>query len=165
MTAPWRPAISTVMACWSMTNKIVSEGDWKDGKLNGDGSAVHSDGSRYEGEWQNDLPERRRHSHARRRQQSRKGSSKTGKLTPGFVQIDTPVPVGLMPVPMAVAIERKSITEPSALNAFSGKKLTAVDGATLNLAAIEGGIERDINHPPANWKRPRSFSSMTSWAR
>jgi hypothetical protein len=52
-----------------------------------------------------------------------------------------------MPTPMTVAIERKSIAEPSALNAFSGKRLTAVDGATLNLAAIEGGIERDITSP------------------
>lgn len=35
--------------------------------------------------------------------------------------------------------------EPSGLSGLTGKKLLAVDGAALNLTAIEGGIERDIS--------------------
>ena len=54
---------------------------------------------------------------------------------------------------------------PSALAELSGKKLMAVDGAALNLTAIEGGIERDITAANGRWKRPPSPSSMTGWAR
>ncbi len=34
----------------------VSEGSWKDGKLNGAGSVTHDNGERYQGDWKNDLP-------------------------------------------------------------------------------------------------------------
>ena len=49
--------------------------------------------------------------------------------------------------PVPVSLEQKPAAPPvklSALAGLSGKKLMAVDGATLNLVAIEGGIERDI---------------------
>ncbi len=125
------------------------DGDWKNGKLNGDGSVVHADGSRYEGEWLNDLP------NGEGILTNADGSKvagffENGRLTLASVQSDTPVPMtGPMPISLTTGIERKSVTEPptSALNALSGKKLTAVDGATLNLVAIEGGIERDITSP------------------
>jgi hypothetical protein len=127
------------------------EGDWKDGKLNGDGSVVHADGSRYEGEWQNDLPNGEGIlTHADGSKQG--GFFTDGKLIQTALLPGRLVPISLsasLPTSMSVEIERKSITEPptSALNALSGKTLMAVDGATLDLMAIEGGIERDITSP------------------
>ena len=120
------------------------EGLWKDGKLNGAGSVAHADGERYDGDWKNDLPNG--HGVLTRADGSKlEGEFQDGKLSPETIQ---PVPVALnakaanAPVTAAPAAEQSA--HESALAALSGKTLVAVDGAALNLTAIEGGIERDI---------------------
>jgi hypothetical protein len=119
------------------------EGNWKDGKLNGDGIVIHADGSKYEGEWNNDLP-------------NGEGilTRADGSRLEGFFQdgkyMESVHAVQSASGPVPVSLEQKPATPPvklSALASLSGKKLIAVDGATLNLVAIEGGIERDLATP------------------
>ena len=117
------------------------DGDWKDGKLNGDGIVAHADGSRYEGEWANDLP-------------NGEGilTRADGSKLEGFFQdgkyMERPPQPNQSPTPMTVALEKKETPPPAnALAGMSGKKLVAVDGASLKLVAIEGGIERDVTSP------------------
>ena len=124
------------------------EGQWKDGKLNGQGSVTHDDGGRYDGQWKDDLPNG--HGVLTRADGSKvEGEFADGKLT-NAVQEEAADVAAVTPV----SLDAKAASEPvktaapaqrdSALAELSGKKLTAVDGAALNLTAIEGGIERDI---------------------
>ena len=118
------------------------DGDWKDGKLNGDGIVTHADGSRYEGEWSNDLPNGEGIlTHA-------DGSKLEGFFQDGkYMQS---VRAEAAPLPIPASLEQKPAAPPvklSSLAILSGKKLMAVDGASLNLIAIEGGIERDMTSP------------------
>ena len=120
------------------------EGDWKVGKLNGDGSVTHADGSRYEGEWRNDLP------NGEGILTRADGSKLEGIFQDGKYSQDTPAAdTALGPLPASLE-QQKAPAPPvklSALASLSGKKLMAVDGASLNLIAIEGGIERDMASP------------------
>jgi hypothetical protein len=118
------------------------EGQWKDGKLNGVGSVTHDNGERYDGEWKNDLPNG--HGVLSRAD----GSKLEGEFADGKFAGNTPAPAATpasLDTKAAVAPVKAAPAEPdSALASLSGKKLIAVDGAALNLTAIEGGIERDI---------------------
>ena len=120
------------------------EGDWKDGKLNGDGTVSHADGSRYDGEWENDLP------NGEGILIRADGSKLKGVFQDGKVMIASVASSSGLPSPILASLEQKPAAAPvklSALNSLSGKKLVAVDGASLNLIAIEGGIERDVTSP------------------
>jgi len=119
------------------------EGNWKDGKLNGDGSVVHADGSGYEGEWSNDLP-------------NGEGilTRADGSKREGFFQdgnyMESVHAVQSASGPLPISLEQKPMVPPVKLPALanlSGKRLVAVDGASLSLVAIEGGIERDAASP------------------
>jgi hypothetical protein len=122
------------------------EGQWKDGKLNGKGSVVHQDGSRYDGEWKNDKP------NGQGVLTRADGSKLDGEFVDGKFTESAPAPaaptLAAAAQPQPAALDEKAASEPvkgaSALAGLSGKKLIAVDGAALNLIAIEGGIERDI---------------------
>ena len=120
------------------------EGDWKDGKLNGDGSVLHADGSRYEGDWRNDLP------NGEGIITRADGSKLEGFFQDGKYMDSVRAEAASAPVPVPASLEQKPAAPPvklSALASLSGKKLMAVDGASLNLIPIEGGIERDMTTP------------------
>ncbi len=134
------------------------EGIWKGGKLNGQGSVTHDNGERYVGEWKNDLP------NGAGVLVRADGSKLEGEFAEGrFTGADAAAPdlpgdsvANAAPVSQDVKAVKASVKPPSsapvaapaapisALADLSGKKLIAVDGAALNLTAIEGGIERDI---------------------
>jgi hypothetical protein len=123
------------------------EGEWKEGKLDGQGSVTHADGSRYDGLWKNDLP------NGAGVLTRADGEKLEGEFLDGkYIQDAAP---GGAPAPAPVAIEKKPAAEPptSALIGMSGKKLMAVDGAMLNLIAIEGGIQRDITSASGQLKK------------
>jgi hypothetical protein len=123
------------------------EGQWKDGKLNGTGSVVHENGERYDGAWKDDLPNG--HGILIRADGSKlEGEFLDGKYSGPSSAASTPA-MGAAATPVsldsnAASEPVKPSAPPSALESLSGKKLLAVDGAALNLTAIEGGIERDI---------------------
>lgn len=115
------------------------EGNWKDGRLNGAGSVTHENGERYDGVWRNDLPNG--HGILVRAD----GSKLEGEFLDGkFTGAGAASPVAVTPVSLDTKAAISSVKPSSALAELSGRKLTAVDGAVLNLTAIEGGIERDI---------------------
>ena len=120
------------------------EGQWKDGKMNGVGSVTHDNGERYDGTWKNDLPSG--HGVLTRADGSKlDGEFLDGKFAsaaPAATQAATPVSLDAKAA--AAPVKAQPVKPDSALAELSGKKLIAVDGAALNLTAIEGGIERDI---------------------
>ena len=122
------------------------EGLWNGGKLDGMGSVIHQNGERYDGAWKNDLPNG--HGILTRAD----GSKLEGEFLDGkFTQGTSAAPFAATPV----SLDNKQATQPVpgpakessdlSLSGLTGKKLLAVDGAALNLTAIEGGIERDIS--------------------
>ncbi len=122
------------------------EGTWKEGKLNGAGSVARAGGERYEGDWKDDLPNG--HGVLVRADGSKlEGLFTDGKFTRAEAAASASPGVSVakaMPVSLDAKAVAPSTKPPSALADLSGKKLLAVDGAALNLTAIEGGIERDI---------------------
>jgi hypothetical protein len=125
------------------------EGWWKAGKLNGSGSVTRANGERYDGAWKNDLPNGQ--GLLVRADGSRlQGEFLDGKLTDA-------TPLAAAPLATQASLETKvpapAARPPSALAQLSGKKLIAVDGAALNLTAIEGGIERDITNPSGSLQK------------
>jgi hypothetical protein len=118
------------------------EGWWNGGKLDGMGSVIHQNGERYDGAWKNDQP----NGHGiLTRTDGRKleGEFHDGKFVQGGPAAT---------IPTLVSLDTKQALQPPAkdasdlsLSGLTGKKLLAVDGAALNLTAIEGGIERDIS--------------------
>jgi hypothetical protein len=111
------------------------EGWWKAGKLDGAGSVIHANGERYDGLWKDDLP----NGHGMLVRAD--GSKLEGEFLDGKLSNATPLTT-------PASLDSKSAAQParpaSPLADLSGKKLIAVDGAVLNLTAIEGGIERDL---------------------
>jgi hypothetical protein len=117
------------------------EGLWNGGKLDGMGSVIHENGERYDGAWKNDLPNG--HGILTRADGSKlEGEFRDGK----FASAATPVSLNSKQAATPVAPQTAPAgPDASGLSGLTGKKLLAVDGAALNLTAIEGGIERDIS--------------------
>ena len=119
------------------------EGLWNSGKLDGMGSVIHENGERYDGVWKNDLPNG--HGILTRADGSKlEGEFRDGKFA--GIATSSAIPVSLDSKQAAAPVAPQAASqEPSGLSGLTGKKLLAVDGAALNLTAIEGGIERDIS--------------------
>jgi hypothetical protein len=118
------------------------EGLWNSGKLDGMGSVIHENGERYDGAWKNDLPNG--HGILTRAD----GSKLEGEFRDGKFATAAATPVSLNSKQAAAPVAPQATPagpETSGLSGLTGKKLLAVDGAALNLTAIEGGIERDIS--------------------
>ncbi len=128
------------------------EGLWNGGKLDGMGSVIHENGERYDGAWKNDLPNG--HGILTRADGSKlEGEFRDGKYAQGpaaaplaatLVSLDSRQAAAPVAPQGALAGPARDAPELS-LSGLTGKKLLAVDGAVLNLTAIEGGIERDIS--------------------
>ena len=132
------------------------EGQWTDGKMNGFGILRRSNGERYAGDWKDDKPngagELRRVD----------GSKIDGTFVDGALQLaksssDTAQPVKVAPAPVAPDAS-KSTNAP--FGSVSGKTLIGVDGSSIALTLIEGGMEFQVV-PTDGTAKKTTFTFMT----
>jgi hypothetical protein len=132
------------------------EGQWTDGKMNGFGILRRSNGERYAGDWKDDKPngagELRRVD----------GSKIDGTFVDGALQLaksssDTAQPVKVAPAPVAPDAS-KSTNAP--FGSISGKTLIGVDGSSIALTLIEGGMEFQVV-PTDGTAKKTTFTFMT----
>ncbi len=148
------------------------EGEWRDGKAEGRGVQTWSDGRKYDGEWRNDLPNG--HGAVTRKDGSRHEGEFTNGRPEDVAQIAAGAAAGsgtttdAARAPIAVrpetnatgdaaassqdrgdpdAAESKSSAQRPGIGDIAGKKLFAVDGSTLALTPIDGGLLREIIAP------------------
>jgi len=123
------------------------EGQWTGGKMNGFGILRRANGERYAGDWKDDLPNGA--GELRRADGSLvAGNFVDGKLIPandkvaGKAQIAKPAPAN------------------APFGAVSGKTLGGVDGSSITLNQIEGGMELQVMPSDGN-ARKTTFTFMT----
>jgi hypothetical protein len=132
------------------------EGQWANGKLNGFGILRRSNGERYAGDWKDDKPNG---TGELRRPDGTKidGTFVDGLLTQARAPSDTDLPV------KAVATQNAPDTSRSSSAPFgsvSGKTLIGVDGSSIALTLIEGGMEFQVI-PIDGTARKTTFTFMT----
>ncbi len=146
------------------------DGEWKDDLPNGHGVLTRADGTRLEGEFANGkfvtaaagsgapaaLPVTAASTASvskvpasvapasMTQASSDQAAPGTQTMADNTAPPDKPVSDKQSDEKPADAVKPMLSTPTSALSPLSGKKLLAVDGAALNLTAIDGGIERDI---------------------
>jgi len=109
------------------------EGQWSNGKLNGFGTLRRANGERYVGEWKDDKPNGNGELHRA------DGTLLAGNFIDGkFTQADAP------------KLEKAAVVAPvsgehAPFSTVSGKTLTAVDGSSIALNLIEGGMELQVS--------------------
>lgn len=120
------------------------EGQWVDGKLNGFGILRRANGERFAGDWKNDRPN---------------GSGELrhpdGTLVAGTFLEGKLVQVAEKP---AAAAAKPPVNAP--FGAVSGKTLGGVDGSSIALNLIEGGMELQVM-PVDGSARKTTFTFMT----
>jgi hypothetical protein len=127
------------------------EGHWADGKLTGYGVLLRANGERYVGDWKDDKPNgtgELRHA--------------DGTLLAGTF-VDGKLAKAEAPVAIKVAATAPDDTAklPSApFGGVSGKTLTGVDGSSIALNLIEGGMELQVVPADGN-ARKTTFTFMT----
>jgi hypothetical protein len=108
------------------------EGNWIDGKMNGQGVMIRADGERYDGAWKDDLPNGK------------------GVLTKADgTKLDGNFQDGKFEEASAGSDAKTAAAKPETQSAFagiSGKTLTGIDGSSIALTLIDGGIERRITN-------------------
>lgn len=130
------------------------EGQWVDGKMNGFGVLRRANGERYAGDWKDDKP----NGPGELRQPDGAlvaGTFVEGKLTqasnaPSDKTSDKTTDKALAAKPSASA----------PFGAVSGKTLTGVDGSSIALNVIEGGMELQVMPADGN-TRKATFTFMT----
>jgi hypothetical protein len=136
------------------------DGDWHAGEAQGHGMQVWANGQRYEGEWQKDMPNgtgtltRSDGSHFAGKFVDGHPVGEAAEATPpGPQQVTAKAAPTAEPTAQALPAEplssptQNSATQGAANNRLSqieGKKLTAVDGSSIALAAADGGFTRQI---------------------
>ncbi len=157
------------------TNGDRYDGDWRDGKAEGHGVQLWADGHKYDGDWRNDLPDG--HGVVTRKDGSRyEGTFAAGRpinvadIAAEAPAAPTPAADATQPKPaVKVAVNAPSAaasapsaagpgatqpsTHSSGIDLLAGKKLFAVDGSTLALTPIEGGLTREIDAPNGTVKK------------
>jgi len=128
------------------------DGLWNDGKMNGFGVLLRANGERYVGDWKDDKPNGSgefRHAD---------GSLLSGQFVDGKLE------KAVVPSPPASKI---SVTGSNASNnsgapfgSVSGKTLIGVDGSSVALTLIEGGMELQVV-PTDGTARKTTFTFMT----
>ena len=122
------------------------EGQWIDGKLNGFGILRRANGERYAGDWKNDKPNgsgELRHPDG----SLIAGTFLEGKLVQMADKAADPVPKPVAPAN-------------APFGAVSGKTLNGVDGSSIALNLIEGGMELQVMPADGN-ARKTTFTFMT----
>lgn len=122
------------------------EGQWIDGKLNGFGILRRANGERYAGDWKDDKPNgsgELRHPDGTRIE----GTFLEGKLVQVAEKPATPA-------------DKPAAPANAPFGAVSGKTLTGVDGSSIALNLIEGGLELQVMPADGN-ARKTTFTFMT----
>jgi len=127
------------------------EGQWSDGKMNGFGVLRRANGERYVGNWKDDKPNGAGELHRA------DGTLLAGNFVDGkFAQADAP------------KLEKAAVVAPVSgehvpFSTVSGKTLTAVDGSSIALNLIEGGLELQVSPGDAGTAAARktTFTFMT----
>ena len=130
------------------------DGLWNDGKMNGFGVLLRANGERYVGDWKDDKPNGRgelRHAD---------GSEVTGDFIDGkFKQEksgDAAAPAKMSPVSQKETANTSNVP----FGGVSGKTLIGVDGSSIALTVIEGGMELQVV-PAGGMARKTTFTFMT----
>jgi hypothetical protein len=130
------------------------EGQWTDGKMNGFGILRRANGELYAGDWKDDKPNG---SGELRRPDGSKidGTFVDGKLSQAKLSSDIAQPVKVAAAQDAPDASKNSNAP---FGSVSGKTLIGVDGSSIALTLIEGGMELQVCPPTAPPRRPPSPS-------
>jgi hypothetical protein len=131
------------------------EGQWADGKLSGFGVLLRANGERYAGDWKDDKPNGKgelRHAD---------GSLLAGTFVDGtLANADSPIAIKATPTAPDISSVAPDNASGAPFDSVSGKTLIAVDGSSIALDLIEGGMELQV--VPAEGKaRKTTFTFMT----
>ncbi|HYJ35134.1 MAG TPA: hypothetical protein VEV64_03180, partial [Rhizomicrobium sp.] len=126
------------------------DGLWNDGKMNGFGVLLRANGERYVGDWKDDKPNGSgefRHAD---------GSLLSGQFVDGKLE------KAVVPSPPASKISMTGASNNSGapFGSVSGKTLIGVDGSSVALTLIEGGMELQVV-PTDGTARKTTFTFMT----
>jgi hypothetical protein len=132
------------------------EGQWTDGKMNGFGILRRANGERYAGDWKDDKPNG---TGELRRADGTKvdGTFVNGALEQAKILSSTAQPAKAASPPTATD-ESKSSNAP--FGSVSGKTLIGVDGSSMALTLIEGGMELQVV-PADGAAKKTTFTFMT----
>jgi hypothetical protein len=142
------------------------EGQWVDGKMNGFGVLRRASGERYSGDWKNDRPNGMGQLwHVDGTAVS--GTFVDGKLAQTDQRANEQAAEETSDAPVATQAVAKSMTADTAKAPFggvSGKTLIGVDGSSIALNLIEGGMELQVipaDAGAAATARKTTFTYMT----
>ncbi|HEX4027129.1 MAG TPA: hypothetical protein VHX18_05870 [Rhizomicrobium sp.] len=133
------------------------EGQWTDGKMNGFGILRRANGELYAGDWKDDKPNG---SGELRRPDGSKidGTFVDGKLSQAKISSDTAQPVKVAAAAQNAPDASKGPNAP--FGSVSGKTLIGVDGSSIALTLIEGGMELQVV-PADGTAKKTTFTFMT----
>ncbi len=126
------------------------DGHWNDGKMNGFGVLLRANGERYAGDWKDDKPNGSgefRHAD---------GSLLSGEFVDGRLE-KAEVP---SPPASKISVTGAANNSGAPFGSVSGKTLIGVDGSSVALTLIEGGMELQVV-PADGTARKTTFTFMT----
>jgi hypothetical protein len=129
-------------------------GRWDNGKMNGFGVLLRANGERYWGDWKDDKP------NGKGQLRNSDGTLVTGDFVDG--KLDKAEKSGDKPEkPAPTKISASNNASGSApFGGVSGKTLIGVDGSSITLTVIEGGMEFQVI-PSGGMARKTTFTFMT----
>jgi hypothetical protein len=131
------------------------EGLWVDGKMTGFGILNRANGERYAGDWKDDKPNgtgELRHAD---------GTLVAGNFIDGkLIQVADAAPA---PALVKAAVSSTDAARAAPFSTVSGKSLTGVDGSSITLTLIEGGMELQVSPAESSQSSARktTFTFMT----
>ena len=129
------------------------DGQWNDGKMNGFGVLLRANGERYAGDWKDDKP------NGKGALRNADGSEVSGDFVDGKLDKGKDKTGGSGKVSAAPQNDAANI--PGApFGGVSGKTLIGVDGSSIALTVIEGGMELQVV-PAEGMARKTTFTFMT----
>ena len=131
------------------------EGLWTDGKMNGFGLLRRANGERYAGDWKNDKPNGNGelfHADGTRLA----GTFAAGKLVQAAADTKTAAPLKVATTKAVATLDASKVP----FGGVAGKTLNGVDGSSIALTLIEGGMELQVV-PAEGIARKTTFTFMT----
>jgi len=128
------------------------DGDWKDGKMNGFGVLLRANGERYVGDWKDDKP------NGKGALRQMDGSEIIGDFIDGKLDKKGDAPAGAKQSGTGLKETANSPNAP--FGGVSGKTLIGVDGSSIVLTVIEGGMEMQVV-PTSGLAHKSTFTFMT----
>jgi len=137
------------------------DGQWNDGKMNGFGVLLRANGERYVGDWKDDKP------NGKGELRHIDGSAVSGDFIDGKFKTDKAEKSGDAAASDATTKSaapsslKETANAPGApFGGVSGKTLIGVDGSSIALTVIEGGMEMQVV-PASGLARKTTFTFMT----